>query len=206
LIESNAWFAGVAGTYSRSCANEILAQSDLVIFAGSDTGDQMTAGWTLPARGTQVIQIDIDPFELGRNFENAKLIHGDVRETLSELMLMDIHTQRAPWLETIQKAIENWRVNAEKHWTDDSIPIKPAHLCHQLSNFLPKDALVVADTGYSSEWSGTMIEMKYPEQRYLRAAGSLGWAFPAALGAKCARPKTPVFCFTGDGGFMYQRP
>ncbi len=205
LVESNPWFAGVAGTYSRSCANEILAQSDLVIFAGSDTGDQITAGWTLPARGTQVIQIDIDPFELGRNFESAKLIHGDVRETLAELMRMDIHTNRAQWLETIQKAIQNWRINAQKHWGDDAVPIKPAHLCHQLSNWLPKDAMIVADTGYSSEWSGTMIEMKYPEQRYLRAAGSLGWAFPAALGAKCASPNTPVFCFTGDGGFMYHQ-
>ena len=52
-------------------------------------------------------------------------------------------------------------------------------------------------------WSGMMIELTRPGQRYLRAAGSLGWAFPAALGAKCARPDRSVICFTGDGGFWY---
>ena len=205
LIESHPWFAGVAGTYSRSCANELLAQSDLVIFAGSDTGDQMTAGWTLPARGARLIQIDIDPFELGRNFANAKLIQGDIRETFAELNAIGVQASRAQWLNTVTSTVQNWRTHAQKHWSDNSSPIKPAHLCHQLSNLLPHDALLVADTGYSSEWAGTMMEMKYPEQRFLRAAGSLGWAFPAAMGAKCALPDVPVFCFTGDGGFMYHQ-
>jgi len=205
LTESHPWFAGVAGTYSRSCANELLAQSDLVIFAGSDTGDQMTAGWTLPSSTVRLIQIDIDPFELGRNFANAKLIHADIRETFAELNALGVKASRPQWLEAVKRSVQNWRASAQKYWSDDSMPIKPSHLCHQLSKHLPKDALLVADTGYSSEWAGTMVEMNHPEQRFLRAAGSLGWAFPAALGAKCALPQTPVFCFTGDGGFMYHQ-
>jgi acetolactate synthase-1/2/3 large subunit len=48
-----------------------------------------------------------------------------------------------------------------------------------------------------------MVYLTHPEQRYLRAAGSLGWAYPASLGAKCAEPERPVICFTGDGGFWY---
>jgi acetolactate synthase-1/2/3 large subunit len=61
----------------------------------------------------------------------------------------------------------------------------------------------VADTGYASIWTATMVELRHPGQTYLRAAGSLGWGFPAALGAKCAAPDRPVVCFTGDGGFWY---
>jgi acetolactate synthase-1/2/3 large subunit len=62
----------------------------------------------------------------------------------------------------------------------------------------------VADTGYSGIWTGTLIEIV--EQTYLRAAGSLGWSFPAALGAKCAAPARPVICFCGDGAFHYHLP
>jgi acetolactate synthase-1/2/3 large subunit len=68
---------------------------------------------------------------------------------------------------------------------------------------LPENAILVSDTGYSSIWTATMVNLTHPGQSYLRAAGSLGWAFPAALGAKCAAPDRPVICFTGDGGFWY---
>ena len=59
---------GVAGTYSRTCANRTFAEAELVLFVGSHAGDQVTDMWTLPRPGTAVIQIDIDPAELGRNF------------------------------------------------------------------------------------------------------------------------------------------
>ena len=61
----------------------------------------------------------------------------------------------------------------------------------------------MADTGYAGIWAGTMVDLLYPEQSFIRAAGSLGLAFPASLGAKCASPERPVLCFIGDGGFWY---
>ena len=71
---------------------------------------------------------------------------------------------------------------------------------------LPEDAILVADTGYSGIWTGTVLELKHPGQTYLRAAGSLGWSLPAALGAKAGAPDRPVVCFTGDGGLYYHVP
>jgi len=62
---------------------------------------------------------------------------------------------------------------------------------------------LLADTGHAGIWTGSMVDLNHPEQSYLRAAGSLGWGLPAALGAKCAAPERPVICFTGDGGFWY---
>ena len=71
---------------------------------------------------------------------------------------------------------------------------------------LPQDAILIADTGYAALWTGTLVYLRHPTQNYFRAAGSLGWSFPASLGAKCAAPGRPVVCFTGDGGFYYHLP
>jgi len=62
---------------------------------------------------------------------------------------------------------------------------------------------VVADTGHGGMWMGGMYDIRTPNQSYMRSAGHLGWAFPAALGAKCGAPDRPVFSFTGDAGFWY---
>ena len=68
---------------------------------------------------------------------------------------------------------------------------------------MPEDGILVADTGYSGIWTSTLIELNGNEQTYLRAAGSLGWSFPAALGAKCAAGKRRVICWSGDGAIYY---
>jgi acetolactate synthase-1/2/3 large subunit len=82
-------------------------------------------------------------------------------------------------------------------------PITVERLCTEITKALPADGVLVADTGYSGIWTGTMIDFNGAGQTYLRAAGSLGWAFPAALGAQCAAGPRRVVCFTGDGGFYY---
>ena len=85
----------------------------------------------------------------------------------------------------------------------DSEPVRTERLCRELTNHLPSDAILVSDTGHSGIWTGTMIDLKHPSQSYIRCAGSLGWAFPAAMGAKCAAPDRPVICFGGDGAMWY---
>ena len=69
---------------------------------------------------------------------------------------------------------------------NDTAPIRVERLCAEITRALPADGILVADTGYSGIWTGTMIELNGAGQTYLRAAGSLGWSFPASLGAKCA--------------------
>ena len=86
---------------------------------------------------------------------------------------------------------------------NDTAPIRVERLCAEITRALPADGILVADTGYSGIWTGTMIELNGAGQTYLRAAGSLGWSFPASLGAKCAAGPRKVLCFTGDGGFYY---
>lgn len=195
--------AGIVGTYSMEHANRLAAEADLVIFIGADTGDQITNNWTLPVDGAAIIQIDIDPRELGRNFAGTIGVVGDPATVVEELTAASRPRARQSWLE---------RLHSLKAESDTDGPrsadgrIHPMRLCAALSDWLAPDAVVVADTGYSSHWTGIALKLNHAEQRYLRAAGSLGWAFPASLGVKCAAPDRQVVCFTGDGGFMYHLP
>jgi acetolactate synthase-1/2/3 large subunit len=89
-------------------------------------------------------------------------------------------------------------------WSEpDAVPIRPERLCRELSRHLPADTLVVSETGHAGMWTGAMLDLNRPGQSYIRAAGSLGWGLPAAIGAKLAVPDRPVLLFSGDGGFWY---
>jgi acetolactate synthase-1/2/3 large subunit len=80
--------------------------------------------------------------------------------------------------------------------------MRPERILKEVGDWLPEDAIVVCDTGHAGMWSAQQLWVD-KSWDFIRAAGSLGWAFPASLGAKCALPKKPVVCFTGDGGFWY---
>jgi acetolactate synthase-1/2/3 large subunit len=83
------------------------------------------------------------------------------------------------------------------------VPIRPERICGVLSKVLPANGVLVSDTGHAGMWTGGMVELTHPGQRYIRCAGSLGWGLPGAIGVKCALPDRPVICFTGDGGAYY---
>ena len=195
---------GVVGAYSRWCANRIVSEADLVLFIGSHTGSQVTLDWRIPRAGTPVIQIDIDPRELGRNYPTKVALLGDARVTVQRLIeALKPAEQTTEWVQRVHQIVGEWRSEAEPMLNSDAIPIRPERICKELTDFLPSDALLVSCTGHSGIWTGTMLDLNQPGQTYIRAAGSLGWAFPAALGVKCALPERPVICFTGDGGLWY---
>ncbi len=198
---------GVVGSYSRSCANKLVAEADLVFFVGSHAGGQATAGWKIPRPRTVVIQLDIDPLELGRNYPNTVSLLGDARTVLAQLNQASAATARpdrvAAWRNHACEMKADWWTQMESHSASDALPMRPERVCRELSAALPDDAIVVVDTGHSGMWTGQMLKLRGPRQTYLRAAGSLGWSFPASLGVKCAQPNRPVICFTGDGGFYY---
>ena len=196
--------AGVVGSYSAKCANQIVSESDLVIYVGSAVGDQVTHNWKIPKEGTQVIQIDINPSELGRNYRSTLGILGDAQVTVKKLhQEMGNAETKESWAAHARQLVERWRQEVEPLRTSKAVPIRPERLCKELTEVLPRNAIVVSDTGYSAIWSATMLDLTHPDQRYIRAAGSLGWAFPASLGAKCGAPDRPVVCFTGDGALWY---
>lgn len=206
MVEEHPLFRGALGLYGRSCANHVVAEADLVIFAGSNTSDHTTANWKMPKEGTAIIHIDLDPVEVGRNYPGSIGIQSDVRAGLDALAAAASPASRGEWLAHTRKFVEEWRAEAEKARSSDQVPMRPERICRELTELLPRDAILIADTGYAALWTGTLVYLRHPTQRYLRAAGSLGWSFPASLGAKCAAPDRPVICFCGDGAFYYHLP
>ena len=206
MIESDTLFRGMAGLYGRSCTNHMIAQADLVIYVGSNTSDHTTGGWKLPKSGTPIIQIDIDPVEIGRNYPNTIGILADVGKGLEALTAAATRVERSEWLASSKQLVDAWWQEQMPELTRDEVPMRPQRLCRLLTEVLPEDAILVADTGYSALWSGNLVELRHRKQTFMRAAGSLGWSFPAAIGAKAAAPDRTVVCFTGDGGFAYHLP
>jgi acetolactate synthase-1/2/3 large subunit len=195
---------GVCGTYSRWCANRVVAEADLVFFIGSHTGSQVTTEWQIPRLGTPVIQLDIDPSELGRSYPIQVGLQGDAKAALRKMLeAAEPSGPRSEWLARVQQLVHAWREEVAPLAYSDAAPIRPERLCTELTAWLPSNGVLVTDTGHSGIWTGSMVDAKDPNQMFLRCAGSLGWAFPAALGVKCALPERPVVCFTGDGGFWY---
>ena len=195
---------GVVGSYSRWCANRVVHEADLVLYIGSHTGSQVTNEWRVPAPGTPVIQIDIDPSELGRSYPAQVALHGDAKATTRRLIeALEPIGSRGEWTARAQQLVAEWRDDVAPRVNSEAVPIIPERLCNEITGFLPSDAMLVADTGHAGIWTGSMIDLNHPGQGYIRCAGSLGWGLSAAMGAKCALPDRPVLCFSGDGGFWY---
>ena len=204
IPENHPLSVGVVGSYSRWSANRVVSEADLVLFIGSHTGSQVTLDWRLPAVGTPTVQIDIDASELGRSYPDAYGLLGDAKRTLERLIdVLEPTGGNAGWVSQAQEHVQNWRDEHNDVLNSDAVPIRPERLCQELTDFLPSDGVLVADTGHAGIWTGSMVELHHPGQSYLRAAGSLGWGLPAALGAKCGAPDRPVVCWTGDGGMWY---
>ena len=206
LVDNHPLNVGVPGAYSRDCANRVLAESDLVFFIGSHAGGQVTNNWMFPPPGTKVVQLDIDPHELGRNYPNTVSIMGDAKVTLRRMI--EAATARpageaTAWVKRAQQLVSDWRAENAATRNSNATPIRPERICKSISDVLPNNGVVVSDTGHAGIWTARFLELNQPGQSYFRTAGSLGWGFPATLGVKCALPDRPVVCFTGDGGFYY---
>ncbi len=196
---------GVPGSYSRWCANKAIAAADLVFFVGSHTGGQVTNAWQVPKIGTPTIQLDIDPRELGRNYPNAISLLGDAKVTLAKMCeaVREQPLRRAEWLEQVQGFVADYWIECEPLRNSDAVPMRPERICKELEQWLPAGTTLVVDTFHAAIWTAQMLRFVKPGMRYLRCAGSLGWAFPATIGVKAALGNELVIGFCGDAGFYY---
>jgi acetolactate synthase-1/2/3 large subunit len=168
ITDSHPLSVGVSGSYSRDCANSTLREADLVFFIGSKAGGHVTHFWHFPPAGTPVIQLDISPSELGRNYPNTVSILGDAKVSLQRMI--DTAQPKSPeatkaWLGRVQEIVAKWRAENEPHRDSDAVPIRPERICKEISEMLPPDGVLVSDTGHAGIWTGTMVDFKHPTQR-----------------------------------------
>ena len=167
--------AGVAGSYSAPPANRIVHSADLVLLIGCDTGDQVTLNWQIPPIHTPIVQIEADPLEIGRSYPNTTGLVGDPKATVARLgHIVERPTRDHGFAEEAARIVAEWRASMAPLVEKNTAPITVERLCAEVTRALPADGILVADTGYSGIWTGTMIEMNGAGQTYLRAARSAG--------------------------------
>jgi len=145
-----------------------------------------------------LIHIDVDPAEIGKNAKCDLPIVGDAKAIFEEMLKQEINLpDLSEWVESLQKVRKGKsRAVAPKLFVD------PANFVNVLSSHMEKDAVYVADVGQNQIWSCSNVIMQ--EGRFLTSGGmgTMGYALPAAIGAKMADPKRQVVSVSGDGGFQ----
>ncbi len=209
IAETHPLAVGIAGRYSRKVANDVLAMCDTCLVIGSRLGSLATDGFTLPKPESRIIHVDLDPMTLGRTYKEELSMVGDAKTTLG-LFLDAVQDARRPawrdWTEEVRGKVADWRARFREIAGKPMLEgrIDPRFVMQTLDDHVREDDVVVADTGYMASWASTLIEQKRAGRFSLRAAGSLGWAFPGAMGAQLAvGDKRRVLCLTGDGGLGY---
>lgn len=196
---------GVTGTYRRPLTDAVLGEADMVLYVGCHQGGATTNLKQIPKPGVRVIHVDINPAQPGANYPNVLPLVGDARTVLGQMLEVARSAGRGAhgsWVEAAQERLREWRGSERSHMRGNAIPIRPEQLVIELVEACPPDTLYVADTGYTGTWAGVFMDLP-AGKNFLHCEGSLGWAFPAAIGAKTAVPERPVVAFTGDGGFFY---
>jgi acetolactate synthase-1/2/3 large subunit len=193
---------GVVGEYGADFANRILLAADAVLVVGSSLGSMTTRSWTLIGPDTAVVQVDIHGEEIGRTVEVAVPLEGDARSVLTQLAEAGGFKAPAAWLERAQQLKAEWLAEVRPGETSDATPIRPDRLLVLATEHAADDAIFVGDTGHIGAWAARHAKLR-AGQTMIRAAGSLGWGLPAAVGAQCAAPGREVICLTGDAGVYW---
>lgn len=192
-------------------SHELVSQADLVVLIGTRTNQNGTDNWRQIPANAKVIHIDVDPTEVGRNFEAFRLV-GDGRETLAALRqalraydLSRRQKSRAPLEERIASYWRRFNEARHGYYASANSPIRPERVMSELQSWLKHDVTVVADASYSSMWILGQLRTSRVGMRFItpRGLAGLGWGFPLALGVKAAEPKRSVVAVVGDGGFAH---
>ena len=184
----------------------LIDGADVVLLVGTRTAQNGTDSWSLLPLTAKYIHIDIDGDEVGRNYEALRLV-GDAKLTLAALTER-LRGRREPAVEAAQQieaAREQHAIEVQSVLTSDASPVRPERLMADLETVLTPDTIVVADASYSTVWVACYLRALAPGMRFItpRGIAGLGWGLPLALGAKVARPDSPVICIAGDGGFAH---
>ncbi len=196
--ENEPVYLGMIGRYGRSYANRALGEADLVVFCGARLGDRAITMPDRIAEQATVIHIDVDPAEIGKNLRTDIPIVGDIRWVLEALTRQVSPRDLTPW----RRQVLEYKTRSVPAGTDRTDAVEPRSFLRALSRMMDADAVLCADPGQSQLWAA--IHYTQREGRFLTSGGlgTMGYAVPAALGAKLAAPRRQVVAVCGDGAFQ----
>jgi len=195
---------GMHGTYTAVTA---MQESDLLIALGTRFDDRVTGDPATFAPGAKVIHVDIDPAEIGKVRDPEVPIVGDVKVVLEQLgsvlearLVDDSLPDRSPWLETIAR----WQAKYPLHYDQEPDgPVKAQYVIEQLLEATDGDGIVVSGVGQHQMWASQFWSFSKP-RTWINSGGlgTMGFAVPAAIGAKVGMPDELVVAVDGDGSFQ----
>jgi acetolactate synthase-1/2/3 large subunit len=200
---------GVTGRNGPYMANAACRNADVILALGTRFDDRATSAWlpglTYRIPPTKLIHVDIDPNEIGRNFQPAIGIIADARLALEQLLALRTDRSRAreSWLGRIEGWRKKWEEATKPPRLSDAVPIRPERVVADVRRVVPEDGIVLVDVGAHHNWMVAEYEA-WKTRTLVQTWGyaSMGFGVAGPLGAKLAAPDRPVVTVCGDGGFV----
>lgn len=189
---------GMLGMHGTAYANYSIMESDLIIAIGARFDDRVTGKVAAFAPHAKVIHIDIDPASVSKNVDVDIPIVGDAKNVLKQLLKSVKKPDTKEWI----KKIDDWRKEHPLKYKDDD-KLRPQYVIEELWNVTKGDAIITTEVGQHQMWSAQFY--KFMKPRTILSSGGLGtmgYGFPAAIGARLGRPEKAVFDIAGDGSIQ----
>jgi acetolactate synthase-1/2/3 large subunit len=197
---------GMMGMHGEAWVNTAIQEADLLVAFGMRFDDRVTGNLKTYAPNARKVHIDIDPAEIGKNVAVDVGIVGDLRDVLENLLPGVAAGQRSPWLRHITELKGDSAVRDIQNLPDDG-HLYAAHVIHDIWRATEGRAIVVTDVGQHQMWEAQYYHHDEPRSLITSGGlGTMGFALPAAIGAKMACPDAEVWVVAGDGGFQMTMP
>ncbi len=187
------------GMHGSAYANYAVQASDLLIAVGARFDDRVTGKLDTFAPQAKIIHIDVDPSSISKNVDVDIPVVGDAKAVLSELLSLIEHRPRTAWFEQVNK----WKERYPFAWRPVEGTIKPQQVIEEISRITEGKAVITTGVGQHQMWAAQFYRWRYPRQMITSGGlGTMGYGFPAAVGAAVGRPDVPVIDIDGDGSFL----
>lgn len=193
---------GPIGMHGHAEANRIIDQADCVLAIGTRFSDRSVGTFEDFERQRKIIHMDVDPAEIGKNQTTSVAVVGDVRASLRIMLKLLENKPRlveeTAWLKNAKETKSYWKENLKIHPGE----MGAAKILRKLRELLPADSIVTTEVGQHQMWASLFFDVIHPGTFFSSTGlGTMGWGFPAAIGAKVARPDVHVVDIAGDGSF-----
>jgi acetolactate synthase I/II/III large subunit len=194
---------GMMGMHGEAWVNRAIQDADLLIALGMRFDDRVTGNLKTYALNAKKIHVEIDPAEINKNVKVDVALVGDLREILQELLPKVETADRSEWLDHVDRLKGDSAVRDIQN-LPDSGHLYAAHVINDLwHETRDGDTIVVTDVGQHQMWEAQYYKHEHPRSLITSGGlGTMGFALPAAIGAKVARPEAEVWAVVGDGGFQ----
>jgi acetolactate synthase-1/2/3 large subunit len=193
---------GMMGMHGEAWVNHAIQDADLLIACGMRFDDRVTGSTSTYATKAKKIHIEVDPAEINKNIKVDVPLIGDLREVLEELLPRVSGRDGSAWLKSIESSKGAVAVRDIKN-LPDSGHLYAAHVIHDIWRITGGNAIVVTDVGQHQMWEAQYYHHEHSRSLITSGGlGTMGFALPAAIGAKFACPEREVWVVAGDGGFQ----